>query len=143
MSKILILNGPNLNLLGEREPEIYGSAKLSDLENLLKGEFPTVEFEFFQTNSEQALIEKLHQAFKDRSDVVLNPAAFTHYSYALRDACAVLTSSGIRLIEVHITNPHTREEFRHNSVISGVATGVIAGFGLRSYVLAVSQLLAN
>lgn len=143
MSKILILNGPNLNLLGEREPEIYGSAKLSDLENLLKGEFPTVEFEFFQTNSEQALIEKLHQAFKNRSDVVLNPAAFTHYSYALRDACAVLTSSGIRLIEVHITNPHTREEFRHNSVISGVATGVIAGFGLRSYVLAVSQLLAN
>lgn len=143
MSKILILNGPNLNLLGEREPEIYGSAKLSDLENLLKGEFPTVEFEFFQTNSEQALIEKLHQAFKDRSDVVLNPAAFTHYSYALRDACAVLTSSGIRLIEVHISNPHTREEFRHNSVISGVATGVIAGFGLRSYVLAVSQLLAN
>lgn len=143
MSKILILNGPNLNLLGEREPEIYGSAKLSDLENLLKGEFPTVEFEFFQTNSEQALIEKLHQAFKDRSDVVLNPAAFTHYSYALRDACAVLTSSGIRLIEVHISNPHAREEFRHNSVISGVATGVIAGFGLRSYVLAVSQLLAN
>ena len=143
MSKILILNGPNLNLLGEREPEIYGSAKLSDLENLLKGEFPTVEFEFFQTNSEQALIEKLHQAFKDRTDVVLNPAAFTHYSYALRDACAVLTSSGIRLIEVHISNPHTREEFRHNSVISGVATGVIAGFGLRSYVLAVSQLLAN
>lgn len=143
MSKILILNGPNLNLLGEREPEIYGSAKLSDLENLLKRKFPTVEFEFFQTNSEQALIEKLHQAFKDRSDVVLNPAAFTHYSYALRDACAVLTSSGIRLIEVHISNPHTREEFRHNSVISGVATGVIAGFGLRSYVLAVSQLLAN
>ena len=143
MSKILILNGPNLNLLGEREPEIYGSAKLSDLENLLKGEFPTVEFEVFQTNSEQALIEKLHQAFKDRSDVVLNPAAFTHYSYALRDACAVLTTSKLRLIEVHISNPHAREEFRHNSVISGVATGVIAGFGLSSYELAVSWLLAN
>lgn len=143
MSKILILNGPNLNLLGRREPEIYGSANLGDLENLLKEEFPTVEFEFFQTNSEQALIEKLHQAFEDGSDVVLNPAAFTHYSYALRDACAVLTSSGSKLIEVHISNPHSREEFRHTSVISGVATGVIAGFGLRSYVLAVSQLLAN
>lgn len=143
MSKILILNGPNLNLLGRREPEIYGSANLGDLENLLKEEFPTVEFEFFQTNSEQALIEKLHEAFEAGSDVVLNPAAFTHYSYALRDACAVLTSSGSKLIEVHISNPHSREEFRHTSVISGVATGVIAGFGLRSYVLAVSQLLAN
>ncbi len=143
MSKILILNGPNLNLLGRREPEIYGSASLADLENLLRGEFPTVEFEFFQTNSEQVLIEKLHEAFEAKSDVVLNPAAFTHYSYALRDACAVLTSSGSKLIEVHISNPHSREEFRHNSVISGVATGVIAGFGLRSYLLAVSQLIAN
>ncbi len=143
MSKILILNGPNLNLLGRREPEIYGSASLADLENLLRGEFPTVELEFFQTNSEQDLIEKLHEAFEAKSDVVLNPAAFTHYSYALRDACAVLTSSGSKLIEVHISNPHSREEFRHNSVISGVATGVIAGFGLRSYLLAVSQLIAN
>ncbi len=143
MSKILILNGPNLNLLGRREPEIYGSASLADLENLLRGEFPTVEFEFFQTNSEKDLIEKLHEAFEAKSDVVLNPAAFTHYSYALRDACAVLTSSGSKLIEVHISNPHSREEFRHNSVISGVATGVIAGFGLRSYLLAVSQLIAN
>lgn len=143
MSKILILNGPNLNLLGRREPEIYGSANLADLENLLRGEFPTVEFEFFQTNSEQDLIEKLHEAFEAKSDVVLNPAAFTHYSYALRDACAVLTSSGSKLIEVHISNPHSREEFRHNSVISGVATGVIAGFGLRSYLLAVSQLIDN
>jgi 3-dehydroquinate dehydratase-2 len=143
MSKILILNGPNLNLLGRREPEIYGSASLADLENLLRGEFPTVEFEFFQTNSEQDLIEKLHEAFEAKSDVVLNPAAFTHYSYALRDACAVLTGSGSKLIEVHISNPHSREEFRHNSVISGVATGVIAGFGLRSYLLAVSQLIAN
>lgn len=143
MSKILILNGPNLNLLGRREPEIYGSASLADLERNLGAKFPTTEFEFFQTNSEEALISKLHEAFESRTDVVLNPAAFTHYSYALRDACAVLTSSKIRLIEVHISNPHSREEFRHNSVISGVATGVIAGFGLSSYELAVSWLLAN
>jgi 3-dehydroquinate dehydratase-2 len=143
MSKILILNGPNLNLLGRREPEIYGSASLADLERNLGAKFPTAEFEFFQTNSEEALISKLHEAFESKTDVVLNPAAFTHYSYALRDACAVLTSSKIRLIEVHISNPHSREEFRHNSVISGVATGVIAGFGLSSYELAVSWLLAN
>ena len=143
MSKILILNGPNLNLLGRREPDIYGSATLADLERALGDKFPTAEFEFFQTNSEDSLISKLHEAFESKSDVVLNPAAFTHYSYALRDACAVLTSSGLRLIEVHISNPHSREEFRHNSVISGVATGVIAGFGLSSYELAVSWLLAN
>jgi 3-dehydroquinate dehydratase-2 len=143
MSKILILNGPNLNLLGKREPDIYGSATLADLERSLSAKFPTTEFEFFQTNSEEALIGKLHEAFQSRTEVVLNPAAFTHYSYALRDACAVLTTSGLRLVEVHISNPHTREEFRHNSVISGVATGVIAGFGLSSYELAVSWLLAN
>lgn len=143
MSKILILNGPNLNLLGRREPEIYGSASLADLERNLGAKFPTTEFEFIQTNSEEALISKLHEAFESKTDVVLNPAAFTHYSYALRDACAVLTSNKIRLIEVHISNPHSREEFRHNSVISGVATGVIAGFGLSSYELAVSWLVAN
>lgn len=143
MSKILILNGPNLNLLGRREPDIYGSATLADLEKSLSAKFPSVELEYFQTNSEEALIQKLHEAFDSRTDVVLNPAAFTHYSYALRDACAVLTTSGIRLIEVHISNPHTREEFRHTSVVSGVATGVIAGFGLSSYELAVSWLTAN
>lgn len=143
MSKIYILNGPNLNLLGKREPEIYGHLGLEELKGQLVSSFPTAEFEFFQTNSEEALIEKLHEAYIAKGAVVLNPAAFTHYSYALRDACAVLTSSGLKLIEVHISNPHSREEFRHNSVISGVATGVIAGFGLRSYHLAVSELLAN
>ena len=143
MSKILILNGPNLNLLGRREPDVYGSASLADLERALTTKFPSAELEFFQTNSEEELISKLHQAFEAKSDVVLNPAALTHYSYALRDACAVLTTSKLRLIEVHISNPHAREEFRHNSVISGVATGVIAGFGLSSYELAVSWLLAN
>jgi 3-dehydroquinate dehydratase-2 len=93
-----------------------------------------------QTDSEAELISWIHEAVDSSQDVVLNPAAFTHYSYALRDACAMITSAGLKLIEVHISNPHSREEFRHNSVISGVATGVIAGFGHDSYVLALTQL---
>jgi 3-dehydroquinate dehydratase-2 len=93
-----------------------------------------------QTNDEAELISWLHEAVDSKSHVVLNPAAFTHYSYATRDACAIVTSSGLSLIEVHISNPHSREEFRHNSVISGVATGVIAGFGINSYLLALRQL---
>jgi 3-dehydroquinate dehydratase II len=143
MSKILVLNGPNLNLLGKREPEIYGTANLADLEKMLANKFPTQEFEVRQTNNEDELISWLHEAFDQKFPVVLNPAAFTHYSYALRDACAALTSGGGELIEVHISNPHSREEFRQNSVISAVATGVIAGFGLESYVLAVAALNRN
>lgn len=143
MSKILVLNGANLNLLGRREPSIYGFETLGDLENRLQREFPTVEFDFRQTNSEEELIGFIHEAFEQRYSVVLNPGAFTHYSYALRDACAALTASGGKLIEVHISNPHAREEFRHNSVISAVATGVIAGFGLTSYSLAISALTSN
>jgi 3-dehydroquinate dehydratase II len=143
MSKILVLNGPNLNLLGKREPEIYGSLTLSDLEQKLASAFPTQEFDFRQTNSESELIGWLHEAFQHKLRVILNPAAFTHYSYALRDACAALTSAGGKLVEVHISNPHSREEFRHTSTISGVATGVIAGFGLDSYRLAAIALGAN
>jgi 3-dehydroquinate dehydratase-2 len=93
-----------------------------------------------QTNDEAEMISWLHEAVDSKADVIINPAAFTHYSYAIRDACALVTSSGLRLIEVHISNPHSREEFRHNSVISGVATGVIAGFGQNSYLLALQQL---
>lgn len=143
MSKILILNGANLNLLGRREPSIYGFETLKDLESKLASEFPNIEFDFRQTNSEEELIGFVHEAFENKLSVVLNPGAFTHYSYALRDACAALTSSGGKLIEVHISNPHAREEFRHTSVISSVATGVIAGFGLESYSLAVSALGSN
>lgn len=143
MSKILVLNGANLNLLGKREPSIYGFENLGDLEAMLKSAYPTQEFEFHQTNSEDELIDLIHQAFEQKLAVVLNPGAFTHYSYALRDACAALTAAGGKLIEVHISNPHSREEFRHNSVISAVATGVIAGFGLNSYRLAVSALTHN
>jgi 3-dehydroquinate dehydratase-2 len=93
-----------------------------------------------QTDSESELIAWIHEAIDSSSDVVINPAAFTHYSYALRDACAMVTKANLKLIEVHISNPHSREEFRHTSVISGVATGVIAGFGIDSYSLALQQL---
>jgi 3-dehydroquinate dehydratase-2 len=142
MKKVLVLNGPNLARLGSREPEIYGqgswqelSVKVLDAANRLG-----IGAEVKQTDSEAELISWIHEAVDNSQDVVLNPAAFTHYSYALRDACAMITSAGLKLIEVHISNPHSREEFRHNSVISGVATGVIAGFGHNSYVLALTQL---
>lgn len=143
--KILVLNGPNLNLLGAREPEVYGHMDLPKLESILaaRAEELDIEIETRQTNSEEELIGWIHEAFSSKYAVVLNPAAFTHYSYALRDACAAHTSAGNKLIEVHISNPHAREEFRHNSVISGVASGVIAGFGFDSYLLAIEQLARN
>ena len=142
MKSILVLNGPNLNRLGSREPDIYGSTdyaglvvKVEEAANALG-----CSVSIRQTNSESELIEWLHEAVDNASDVILNPAAFTHYSYAVRDAATLVTKSGNRLIEVHISNPHAREEFRHTSVISGVATGVIAGFGVDSYLLALTQL---
>lgn len=140
--KVLVLNGPNLNRLGTREPEIYGHATYSDLVELCTkvGSDLGLQIEVRQTNDEAELIGWLHDAAATSTAVVLNPAAFTHYSYALRDACAMLTAP---LVEVHISNPHAREEFRHTSVISGVATGVIAGFGTDSYVLALKALAAR
>jgi 3-dehydroquinate dehydratase-2 len=142
MNKVLVLNGPNLNRLGSREPDVYGSTSYTELvSNLetLAGELG-LDVSVRQTNDESELINWLHEATDSKANVILNPAAFTHYSYALRDACAIATSSGLKLIEVHISNPHAREDFRHNSVISGVASGVIAGFGIDSYRLALSQL---
>ena len=138
--RIHVLNGPNLNLLGEREPDIYGTLSLSDIETSLKEAAGANELVFRQTQAEDELIGWLHEAFLAKEPVIINPAAFTHYSYALRDAVAALTSSGVKVIEVHISNPHSRETFRHTSVISGVATGVIAGFGADSYLLALAQL---
>ena len=137
-----MLNGPNLNLLGKREPEVYGTVTIIELEESLSATASelALELDFRQTNSEGELIDWLHEAFTTKTPVVLNPAAFTHYSYALHDACAMLTASGVKLIEVHITNPHAREEFRHTSVVSSVATGVIAGFGMNSYRLALLAL---
>jgi len=142
MNKVLVLNGPNLNRLGSREPDVYGSTSYTELVSSLEtlaGELG-LDVSVRQTNDESELINWLHEATDSKANVILNPAAFTHYSYALRDACAIVTSSGLKLIEVHISNPHAREEFRHNSVISGVASGVIAGFGIDSYRLALSQL---
>lgn len=140
--KVVVLNGPNLGLLGSREPEIYGTATYADLVELctLLGSQLGISAEVKQTNDESELIGWIYQAQREQTPVVLNPAAFTHYSYALRDACAMLT---VPLIEVHISNPHAREAFRHNSVISAVATGTIAGFGLDSYGLALRALASR
>jgi 3-dehydroquinate dehydratase II len=137
--KVLVLNGPNLGRLGSREPEVYGSMTYVDLVALCEktGAELGLDVEVRQTDSEAELVGWLHEAADASWPVVLNPAAFTHYSYALRDACAQLTAP---LVEVHLTNPHTREEFRHKSVVSGVATGVIAGFGADSYRLALRAL---
>ena len=137
--KVLVLNGPNLGRLGSREPEVYGSMTFADLVDECEktGVELGQEVEVRQTDSEAELVGWLHEAADAGWPVVLNPAAFAHYSYALRDACAQLTAP---LIEVHLTNPHTREVFRHTSVVSGVATGVIAGFGVDSYRLALRAL---
>jgi 3-dehydroquinate dehydratase-2 len=140
MSAIWVLSGPNLNRLGTREPEIYGSMTLAEIEGWLRDEFPRQVLDFRQTNDESELIGWLHTAVDEGADVVLNPAAFSHYSYALRDAVALVTETGATLIEVHLSNPQAREEFRHTSVISGVATGVIQGFGRDSYRLAIAQI---
>lgn len=142
MKNVLVLNGPNLSRLGSREPEIYGDLNLEALSNQLYklAESLSVALSFFQSDSESELMAQIHKATDAGQDIIFNPAAFTHYSYALADACKAHTSSGAKLIEVHISNPHAREEFRHKSVISATATGVIAGFGFDSYNLALRQL---
>jgi len=141
MPNILVLNGPNLGRLGSREPDVYGNQDLDALRALLEGEAPNgTTIDLRQTDDEATLLGWLHEAVDAKNPVILNPAAFTHYSYALRDGAAQVTKAGIPLIEVHISNPHAREEFRHTSTISGVATGVIAGFGFDSYLLALSAI---
>jgi len=136
---VLVLNGPNLGLLGSREPEIYGSATLADITaacQALGGELG-FRVELRQTDDEAELIGWVHEAAELRLPVVINPAAFTHYSYALRDALAMRTAP---LVEVHISNPTARESFRHTSVVSAVADGTIAGFGVASYLLALRAI---
>lgn len=140
MTRVLVLNGPNLGRLGSREPDVYGNQDLAALTKILMADAPSVDIDLRQTDSEPELMSWLYEAVDTRTPVILNPAAFTHYAYALRDAVALVTKAGIPLIEVHISNPHAREEFRHTSVISAVATGVIAGFGFDSYRLALTQL---
>lgn len=136
---VLVLNGPNLNRLGTREPDIYGSTTHDDLKDLCKRTAAKLglDVEIRQTNHEGEMIEWLHEAADAEWPVILNGAAWTHYSIGLRDACAQLTAP---LVEVHISNIHQREEFRHHSVISAVATGVIAGLGVEGYALALRWL---
>lgn len=136
MTRILVLNGPNLGRLGSREPEVYGALTLEELRAQLDAAAGDLEVVLRQTDDEAELIGWLHEAVDTGAHVILNPAAFTHYSYALRDAAAMVTGAGLLLVEVHISNPYAREEFRHRSVISPVATGVVAGFGFDSYLLA-------
>lgn len=137
MKKVLIINGPNLNLLGKREPSVYGS---STMESCLVSLRHLCEVDYFQSNHEGDIIDKLHQVGFDRSyaGIVLNAGAYTHTSLAIADAIAAIE---LPVVEVHISNVHAREEIRHRSLISGVCRGVIAGFGLDSYRLGVEALI--
>ena len=141
MTTVLVLNGPNLSRLGAREPDVYGSATLQDVadECAALGQELGLQVDFRQTSDEAELIAWVHEAIDDQRPMVLNPAAFTHYSYALRDALAMRTAP---LVEVHLSNPAAREPFRHLSVISAVADGTVAGFGLQSYELALRAIAA-
>lgn len=133
---LLILNGPNLNLLGTREPDVYGSITLSSLEADLRTSFPNVTLSFYQSNHEGALIDRLHQAQAEGVEgVVFNPGAYTHTSIALRDA---ISATQLRVVEVHISNVHARESFRHQSLLAPVCVGQISGLGVRGYHLAIS-----
>jgi 3-dehydroquinate dehydratase-2 len=139
--RLLVLNGPNLGRLGSREPEVYGTATHGELVEVCRaaGSDLGLDVDVRQTDDESELVGWLHEAADGDLPVVLNPAAFTHYSYALRDACAQLTAP---LVEVHLTNPASRHRFRHTSVVAAVATGSITGFGLDSYRLAIRAVSA-
>ena len=138
--KILILNGPNLNLLGERETGIYGKETLADIEKALPKTFSKIQFEFRQSNVEGELVNLIHAARKKHSGIVFNPGAYTHYSIALRDAVAAIS---IPVVEVHLSNIHAREDFRKNSMIAPECIGQISGFGIYSYHLGINALLRH
>ena len=138
MKKIQIINGPNLNLLGRREPEIYGSQGFDTCLEHLRDIFPDCTIQYFQSNTEGALIDKIHEAGFTVDGIVLNAGGYTHTSVALRDAIKAVDAP---VIEVHISNVHAREEFRRHSMLSAVCKGVIAGFGLDSYRLAVQAIM--
>ena len=139
MRTVLVLNGPNLARLGSREPDVYGTATLDDLRKACAGTAAGLGLavDFRQTDDESEIIAWVHEAADRQLPIVLNPAAFTHYSYALRDALAMRTAP---LVEVHISNPAAREAFRHNSVVAAVADGTIAGLGFDSYRLALRAI---
>ena len=138
--KIQIINGPNINLLGKREPGIYGARSFEDYLQELKKRYPQVVFEYYQSNVEGEMINKIHEVGFDYDGIVLNAGAYTHTSIALQDAIRAVTSP---VVEVHISNVHQREEFRHQSMIACACLGVICGFGLDSYRLGVEALLAK
>lgn len=140
MAKVLVLNGPNLNLLGTREPEIYGSTTLQDINDLLaaRAHEAGLEIDFLQSNYEGALVEAVQKANHVYDYIIFNAAAFTHYSIALRDAIAAID---VPVIEVHISNIHQREEFRHTSVLAPVALGQICGLGVGSYLAALEAII--
>ena len=137
--KILVINGPNLNLLGRREKEVYGDVTLDEINETLKKHFPKIDFHFFQSNTEGEIIDELHTAIdSDYVGVVINPGAYSHTSIAIRDAIAALDRP---VVEVHLSNLHKREDFRRHSVTAAVCAGQIVGFGALGYTLAVDALL--
>lgn len=138
MKKLVIINGPNLNLLGKREPEIYGSQTFEDYLEVLKSKYNNVDLEYFQSNIEGELIDKLQEVGFSHDGIILNAAAYTHTSVGIGDAVKAIE---VPVVEVHISNTFSREEFRHQSYISPNAKGVILGFGLKSYDLAIESFI--
>lgn len=136
--KISIINGPNLNLLGKREPEIYGSQTFEDYLQILKSQFPTIELSYFQSNIEGELINKIQEVGFSYDGIIINAGAYTHTSIGIGDAIKAVTTP---VVEVHISNTFSRESFRHQSYISGNAKGVVLGFGMKSYELAIASFL--
>ena len=137
--KIIIINGPNLNLLGKREPEVYGNTSFEEYFKTLQEKYPNIELDYFQSNIEGELIDKLHEVGFDQDGIILNAAAYTHTSVGIGDAIKAIETP---VIEVHISNVHAREEFRHQSYIAPNAKGIIIGLGLNGYELALQALLS-